>query len=269
MSLSVFDYDDYKAFVVSLIEESPNGGRGLRRQLGEFIGCQVAYVSHVLAGERHFSPEQAEATARFFALREDESEFFGMLVDLQRAGTLALRRLLQKRIDMRRGEHREIKKRIRIARAISPADQAQYYSSWQYQAIHTLLTIPEFRTAAAIATRLQVSLERVRAILSFLLEKGLIKETPSGYLPTETQIHLPRTSPLISKLHSNWRVRTLSALDHARDNDYHYSGLVTLSPDDVTKVREILTKALSQAADVIRPSAEEKICVLAMDFFEL
>jgi uncharacterized protein (TIGR02147 family) len=269
MTTSVFEFEDYKAFLLACIESAPNSGRGVRRELADFAGCQVAYVSHVLAGERHFNLEQAEAAARFFALRDDETEFFFLLVERQRAGTPELRRNLNRRIQSRRTDYREIKKRIRITKSISSADQALYYSSWHYQAVHSLLSIPDYQQSAKIATRLNLPTERVSSILEFLLDKGLIRETSNGYQSTETQIHLPRTSPLIAKLHSNWRVQTLSALENLKDDDYHYSGLVSLSAEDVSKVREIMTKALASSIEVVKPSREEKLCVLAMDFYEL
>lgn len=269
MSISVFDYEAYKKFMIDLIDSKPNAGRGVRRLLGEAIGCQVAYVSHVLAGDKNFSPEQLEAAARFFALRDDETDHLMLLGEFARAGTPSLRKMLAKKISQKQSEYREIKKRIKISKSISQADQATYYSSWHYQAITSILTIPECRTVDAISRRLKIPTEKVNSVLSFLLDKGLVKETSKGYEPTETQIHLPRTSPLIGKLHSNWRVRTLASFDDMRPADYHYSGVVTLAEKDYDTVKEILTKALSQAADVIRPSKEETICVLAMDFFEL
>ena len=73
MAVSIFDYSDYKVFTTDWIDAAPNHGRGLRAQIAEFIGCQVAYVSHVLANERHFSLEQAEALTRFMKLRDDEA----------------------------------------------------------------------------------------------------------------------------------------------------------------------------------------------------
>jgi uncharacterized protein (TIGR02147 family) len=269
MKESVFEYDDYKAFLLARIESSANGGRGVRRELAEFIGCQVAYVSHVLAGERHFNLEQVEAASRFFSLREDETEFLFLLLEHQRSGTNELRRNLSKRIEVKRGDYREIQKRIRVHTEISSLDQATYYSSWHYQAIHSLLTIAEFRTADRIASRLQIPSERVVQVLSFLIEKGLAKEAGGIYEPTAKEIHLPRTSPLISKLHGNWRVQSLQSLDRSNADDYHYSGLVTLSEVDMKKVREVMMKALANAVEIVKPSKEEKLCVLAMDFYEL
>jgi uncharacterized protein (TIGR02147 family) len=267
--LSIYQFDDYKKFLIAKIEAAPNAGRGVRRRLAEATGCQVAYISHVLAADKNLSPEQAEAATRFFKLREDEADFFLLLVQLARAGTVELRRYLNRQIEAKRQEQNEIKKRIRIHQEISSADQATYYSSWHYQAIRTITTIPEFRSAEFIAERLQIPLERVQEVLKFLLEKGLLKETEKGLISTQNLIHLPRTSPLISRLHTNWRVRSLSAFDRKRADDYHYSGLFTLSKKDVGKIREILMEALNQSAEVVKPSKEETICAIALDLYEL
>ncbi|RYZ77197.1 MAG: TIGR02147 family protein [Proteobacteria bacterium] len=269
MKASIYDFSDYKAYLLHLIEQSDNDGRGVRRKLGEFIGCQVAYVSHVLAGTKHFSLEQTEASARYFGLNEEEKEFLLMLLEHQKAGTVELKRHLARRLDAKKSEYREIKNKISIQSEITPEVQAEFYSSWHYQSIHLLMTVPGSQTATSIAERLSLPLERVNEILKFLIEKGLATFKAGAYSPTAKYIHLPRTSPLISKLHANWRVQTLSSLDRLRDDDFHYSGLVTLSKTDVERVREILLNALAASADVIRPSKEETIAVLAMDFYEL
>ena len=269
MAQTIYEYSDYKLFVLDLIESAPQNGRGVRRRLAEFIGCQVAYVSHVLAANRDFSLEQAEAVSRFFSLRDDETEFFLLLVEHQKAATPNLKKHLNKRIAAKLADFREIKKRIRITGQISELDQAVYYSSWHYQAVHSGLTLPDLKNATSLSQRFGFSIERANQILTFLLEKGLITETRGEYQTTEKQIHLPRTSPLISKLHSNWRSQTLQSLMDMKPDDFHYSGLVTLSREDLKRVREILMKALESSVEVIRPSNEEKIAVLAMDFYEI
>jgi uncharacterized protein (TIGR02147 family) len=266
---SIYDYSDYKRFVLDLIETSPQQGRGVRRKLAEFIGCQVAYVSHVLAADRDFSLEQAEAASRFFSLRDDETEFFLLLVEHHKAATPDLKKHLSKRLSSKIADYREIKKRIRISGQISELDQAVYYSSWHYQAVHSALALPELRSPSSIAKRFGFSVERTNQILTFLLERGLITETRGQYQTSDKQIHLPRTSPLISKLHSNWRSQTLQSLMDMKPDDFHYSGLVTLSVEDMKRVREIILNALESSVEVIRPSKEEKVCVLTMDFYEL
>lgn len=267
--MSLYEHRDYKCFVLARIHSSPNGGRGIRRRLAVKIGCQVAYVSHVLAGDKHFSQEQAEACARFFHLNEQETEYFLLLVDWARAGTQELRSLRARQIKERRASALEIKDRLQIHTEINDADKATYYSSWHYQAVRSLLMIKEFNTSKKIADRLGLSVQRIEEILQFLIAKGMVARSSQGLSVTQKQIHLPRSSPLVSKLHANWRIRTLHSLEQIRLDDYHYSGLITVSRADAEKIREILVKSLAAAVDTARPSPEEALYVLAMDFFEL
>lgn len=269
MNNPIYEYDDYKKYLLDRLEASPGKGRGLRRQMAEYMNCQVAYVSHVLAADRHFSLEQGEALSRFFALRADETEYFLLLIEFCRAGTPGLKKFFQQQIQNKRVAFRDLKKRIKYERQILPEDQITYYSSWHYQAVRMLLTIPEYRKAPEIARKLGISVERALEILSFFVAKGLAKEDSGGYKTTETKIHLGRDSGLLNKMHSNWRVHTLQKLDCISEDDLHYSAAVTLSKSDYDKVREILTNALVNTHKVIHPSKEERLCVLAMDFYEV
>ena len=269
MEKMLFEYRDYKAYILDRIADAPNLGRGLRRKLALAIGCQVAYVSHVLAGNRDFSLEQAEAISRFFDLREDETEYFLNLLEFNRAGTQNLKNLFERRLNKLQQNHNEIKNRVGIQVEISTEDQAFYYSSWHFQAIRMIITIPQFRTSQSISKKLGISQDRVNEVLSFLLNRGLIKDQGNYYVTTDSTIHLGSDSPLISKLHTNWRIHTLKSLDRIKADDFHYSACVTLSEQDYQKVREILMKSLVKTHEVIKPSEEERLCVMALDFYEI
>lgn len=269
MKQSIYEYRDYKAFALDQIKSRPNQGRGVRRLLAAAMNCQAAYVSHVLAGDRHFSAEQAERAADFFGLNGDEAEYFLLLVEVAKAGTGELRRLLSRQLDRRREDYREIKSRIRVNESVSVEDQIQYYSSWHFQAIRMLLTIPETRTPKAIADRLGLSLGRVREVLDFFLERGLAKREGDEYVTTAKHVHLKSDSPLISKLHANWRVHALQSLDRRHPDDLHYSSAITLSKADIGKIREILVNAITEAHKVLGPSKEERLCAFALDFYEI
>ncbi|MGZ3696392.1 MAG: TIGR02147 family protein [Bdellovibrionota bacterium] len=267
MAKAVFEFKDYKRFVLDSIAGAPNGGRGLRRQLAEAIGCQTAYVSHVLAGDRHFSLEQAEALARFFELRQDETDFLLLLVEQNRAGTPSLQKVLLRQLDARREEYQELLSRVESKGRISEADKATYYSTWHYQAVRVALSLPHCRTVGAIAKELKLSVDRVNEVMSFFLQRGLAREEGGKYFPTAVRIHLPSDSPDITKLHSNWRVHALRSLDSFKPEDFHYSGVVSLSRTDYETVREILRKAVVDALEVVKPSKEERLAVMNLDFY--
>jgi uncharacterized protein (TIGR02147 family) len=267
MAKAVFEFKDYKTFVLAKVEEAPNGGRGVRRKLAEAIGCQTAYVSHVLAGDRHFSLEQAEALARFFELRQEETEFLLLLVEHNRAGTASLQKFLGRQVEARRAEYQELLARVESKGKISESDKATYYSTWHFQAVRVALSLPHCRTVSAIAKEVKLPVERVNEVMSFFLERGLAKDEGGKYFPTAVRIHLPSDSPDITKLHSNWRVHALRSLDSFKPEDFHYSGVVSLSREDYEAVREILRKSVVDALEVVKPSKEERLAVMNLDFY--
>lgn len=269
MKKSIFEYTSYKKFFNDLIESYPNGGRGQRKALAESINCQVAYITHVLSGDNQFSLEQAEAAARYFTLNKEETEFLMLLVQQNRAGTTELRQLFERLMREHREKHNLLKERLKIKETLSREDQATYYSSWQYSAVHIALTVPPLRTVESISQRLQLSQSRTAEILEFLTSRGLAQKNLSQYQTKTPFLHLELDSPLMSKHHSNWRIRTLQSLDVLAHDDLHYSLVFSVAESDMAKLRERLTKALEDCADIIRPSKEEDVACLSLDLFKL
>jgi uncharacterized protein (TIGR02147 family) len=220
-------------------------------------------------GDRDFSPEQAEALARFFSLRHDEVDYFLLLVEWARAGTPQLREVVDRRLKKCGDQYRDLKTRVKTQGKIRSEDQATYYSSWHYQAIRTVATLPDSKTAPKIARRLGLPIERVTEVLSFLLSKGLIKEDKDGYVRIGPALHLGSDSPMINQLHTNWRLHTVTHLERKNPEDLHYSGVITLSHTDFQRVREIWVKSLLKSHEIIEPSADERICAMTLDFYEL
>ena len=85
----------------------------------------------------------------------------------------------------------------------------------------------------------------------------------------ESRIHLSSQSPLISKHHTNWRLRALDSLDEPKARDLHYSLALTASEKDGDRLRALFLETLSRAEEIYRPSREEVAYSLCMDFFEI
>lgn len=269
MEISIFNYISYKQFVCDKIESYPNKGRGIRKKIAEAAGCQVAYISHVLVSDREFSLEQGEAIGRFFSLRTDELDYFICLIEKTRAGTIQLQTFFDKKLSLMQENYRVLKNRIGKMGKISSEDQSTYYSSWHYQAIRMALTIPELRTAESISKHLNIPIAKVNDVLIFFLEKGLVKENKNEYLTTEQFINVGNDSRLLNRMHSNWRLHTLQKLDRSNPDDLHYSSAVTLSEADYFKVRNLLIEAITDCHKIIKPSKEEKLCVMSLDFYQV
>lgn len=268
-NLNLYAFTDYKAFLRELIASLPNGGRGQRRLLAEALRCQVAYVSHVLAGSYHFSPEQAEAAARHFGLSRDESEFFVLLVSWNRAGTAELRNFYGRMLDGRREQQLRLESRTGIDEAVRREGEATYYSHWYYAAVHMLLTIPAFRSPDAIRKKLGLPAKKVNEVLRFLVANDLARQEGGSFVPGAAHFHLPKDSPIISRHHTNWRLAAMNSFADEKAHDLHYSAVVTCAVEDLPRVRERVAKCLEECMDIIKPSREERLATICLDWFEL
>jgi len=107
-------------------------------------------------------------------------------------------------------------------------------------------------------------------VVEFLVSCGLLAQKGDQFEAGEARIFLGNDSPLITKLHTNWRMRAIQSFDHGIiDSDLHYSTVVTLSEEDALKIRADLIKAIEVARERIRVSPPEEIHCFSMDFFKL
>ena len=74
---------------------------------------------------------------------------------------------------------------------------------------------------------------------------------------------------MISKHHTNWRIKAIEVMDRARNTDLHFSTVVSLARDYVQKIKEQLVKNIEAARAVVKESKEEEVHCLALDFFKI
>jgi uncharacterized protein (TIGR02147 family) len=266
---SVFDFRDYKAYLRAYIGRLPARGHGFRAQISKSLGVHSAYVTQVLSGNAHFSLEQAEELNSLLNHNEQESEFFLLLLQLARAGTLKLKRRTQTLIDQVLRSRTNLRDRVKIQKELSSEDQLIYYSSWHYTAVHIILTIPKFQYVEKIAEALKLPKEKVKKILDYLISVGLVEQAGAKYLPSTTQIYLGRDAAGISKHHTNWRMKAIESLDQETTENLHFSAAISLSKEDYEKIRDNLAEKVQEAMSKVKNSKEEMLSVMNIDFFRL
>jgi uncharacterized protein (TIGR02147 family) len=265
---TVFDFNDYKAYLA----ERAGGRRqrrGIRSLIAKTLKCQPTYVSQVLNGSADFSPEQAEVLNRFFGHTREESTYFLLLIQKERAGTRALKEFIQSQLDEILTRRMAISQRLGQKAGLTQEQQATYYSSWHFSAVHVALTIPSLRRREAIAHHLRISLKKVDEVLKFLVAAGLAQTNGLDYATTEVQIHLGNDSHNIVKHHSHWRQQALESLDREELSDLHYSTVVSLSRQDVFNIKNRLLEEIKAAQAIIKDSPEEELYAYTMDFFSM
>jgi uncharacterized protein (TIGR02147 family) len=270
MEKTLFQYLDYKPYLRAWIAAQPSGGHGMRGRMAGAIGCQTAFISQVLNGGSHLSLEQAEKLNALLGHNKAEASFFLLLVQHTRAGTEALRKHFREQLDEAVAKQSNLKNRLAATQELSREDHAEYFSSWAYAAVHASLAVPPFQTKASLVRSLGLPLERVTAVLDFLVSRGLVSRRGDRYSMGSTHIHFGKDASLIAKHHVNWRLQAMQRLESPAPADLHYSSVVAIAREDAAKLSAVLADALASARkNVIEPSREEALYSICLDFFAL
>lgn len=269
MQSNIYEYLDHVEYIKDLIENRPFKGRGERKRLADILNCQMAFITHVLSGEKNFSHEQILKIAHHFNLNESEKDFLLEMLSYNRAGTKELQEFYKKKLLQKRDQHKLLKNRLQETQSLSIQDQAEYYSHWLYGAIHMASTVPSMQTITAIASHFNIQENEVLHIVEFLSSKGLVELENGKVSPGKSHLYVDKDSPLLNQHHSIWRLKALHDLKTNKKDDFHYSLCFSVSEKDWPILRETMIEAINDCLKVIRPSKEEKLGLICMDFQEV
>ncbi|MGE3608449.1 MAG: DUF4423 domain-containing protein [Bacteriovoracaceae bacterium] len=265
----LFEFVDYRKYILSYIEKMPKRGHGFRTQMATALKCKTSFVTQVLNGEQDFNLEQAHALNELFHHGEYESRYFLILIQLARAGNKSLRDYFKKEAEQVRGEALRLKNRFKTDSIQNKVDEFKYFSHADYAYVHVLTTIPKYQSKEALIEKLKISSKRLDQVLGYLMELGFVIYKDGKYLPGPSIIHLPDDSSIIGTHHTNWRVQAIKACQSPAEKDMHYSSVISIAEKDVEKIRSILIEALEKARQVINASDCEKPFSFCLDFYEL
>ena len=269
MKKSIFEFSYYKAYLRYWLDHQIGKGRGLQTAMAKHMGCQTAYVSQVLKDQANFSLEQADSLNSFLQHDKDESEFFLLLVEKERAGTKSLKQRFVSQIDKILQQRLVLKNRVDIKQSLGTEEQAIYYSSWYYAAIHVAVGVPGLNNKESLREYFSLNSEVINQALEFLCQVSLLQKQGDEYHTGVARLFLGNDSPMIKKHHNNWRLQAIQSMEQNLSKNLHLSTVVSLSQKDMLLVKEKLVNAIEEARATIRESKEESLCCLNLDFFEL
>jgi uncharacterized protein (TIGR02147 family) len=269
MDNSIFEHSDYRAYLRA--KAGPRGTRyGVRLAMAQAIGCHSSYFTKILDADANLNLEQSLKLSTYFQMTAEESDYFLLLVQKARSGTKALERYFETKLDALQQKRLSLKERVSIKRSLSREDQATYYGSWHFAAIHMALTVLQLNTRGALASYFELTEKKVGEILEFLISVGLAVEEKGTFKVGPSELHLEGDSPSILKHHTNWRTKAITALDREDALDLHYSGVFTLSKADAASLRERLVKVIRDSVSFATQSKnEDEVLCFALDFFGL
>lgn len=266
----IYKYDSYKGYLSDIITANSKSLKGYRGEFCKYVGCHSSYLPQVLNGEPHFNLEQADRINNLLSHNKLESRYFILLVQKARAGSKSLELFFKDQLEELKSQSLLLKNQLKEAQDIPEKAHHTYYSTWYYAAIHVMLSIPEYSdNPFKISERLNLPLEIVNKVITFLLEIGLVEKKSKGYILVDKSFHLSSHSEFVQRHHVNWRSQSLLSAEKNIESDFHYSNITAISKDDFYKIKETLFESVKKCRKIIKPSKEETMVVIAMDLFEI
>jgi len=237
--------------------------------MAEAAECQSSHISRVLREQLHLTLDQAFSLTNFLRLSADDSRYFMKLVEHERAGNAAYRASIKRELDQLKTAQENLSQRLREPSLGMQQSEMLYYSSWHWSAIHIIVSIPRFQNVQAIAERLNLSPALIEASLFKLQEFGLVKFEKNRWKIAGGSMHLPRTSPINSVQHSNWRMRAVMAAQNPDEDGVHYTRVQSLSRADFERVKRLVFNTIDEYSAIANPSQEEELICFTCDFFKV
>lgn len=267
--ISIFNFTDYRQFIRKRFLDMPKRGYGQAHKLAIFLDVHTTLISQVLKGLKSFTMEQASLTADFLGLTEIESEFFLLLVQMDRAGNESLRKNIRRQMGNIRKKSLDLENRLQAETKLSEEKRAIFYSNWSYSAVRQMTSIKGFDTPESIAEYLNLNKKQTSQIIEFLISSGLCIENNKKLRVGPRSTHLESSSPWASVHHMNWRQKAIQSFTTSDEAKLMYTAPMTLSRKDAAKIREIFVQVLQQIDSIVDPSQSEELHCLNIDWFKI
>lgn len=266
--MNIFEFKDYKKFINTWITEKPKAGRGQIRKIADHLRVSTTLLSQVFKGEKHLSLETAAELTNYLGLNENESEYFLLLIEYQKAGGFKLKQILLKKLEREQQIGSQLDIRLKKDRQLSDSEKMQFYSNWMYSGVRLLSSLPNMNNSKDISERLNIPLPLINDIVQFLLENNLciLKNNKLTYGTYST--HIGNNSPFVIKHHQNWRLKGFQSMELRRNEDLFFTQPMALSFEAAKKIRLMLPGIIEELHNIAGPSESETLQCLNMDWFE-
>jgi uncharacterized protein (TIGR02147 family) len=127
--VSIYQFDSYKTYFNSWVEQQPKKGHGEYRRLSLALNVSTTMVSQIFNSEKDLSLEMACEMAEYLLLNDEEADYFLLLVEYSKAGSAKLRSRLQKQIKDRQEKAKKLENRLKNVTVLDIHAKQIYYSS--------------------------------------------------------------------------------------------------------------------------------------------
>ncbi|MFN7455138.1 MAG: TIGR02147 family protein [Pseudobdellovibrionaceae bacterium] len=269
--MNIYKYSNYRLFLKDWVQNQPKRGRGILSQMAATTGVHPTFLSQVLSSGKDFSNEQALLVAEFMGLSESQIEYFMILVEREKASHFKLKDRLDQRIKTLQDESQQLDRLLQKENdRLSTEQLGEYYSSWTYIAVHSLIALTPYQNRQNLYQALSIEKSEIDRILQFLFRAGLaVEERGQIKRVGSKSTFIGKESPFIWTHLRNWREVAIQRMQNMTKNDLSYSTVITLRAKDAQRIKDILREAIKKSDEVVESTEPEVMAFLNFDFMVL
>lgn len=267
--MDVTNFINYRDFLTKLIYGN-QAKRGLQAQLSKAMGCQASYLSQVLKNKAELTEDHVVRLAKHLSFSKIEVEYILVLVRISRASTNLLKEYLEETRQQLSEQAKELKNKLSSRTIVKDQELfAPYFHSWIPSTIHIATSSPNFQTITTLTKRFGLTEEKVKEILTYLQQLGLVKKSLDKYVFNGDSMHLPRESVLDTSHQMLRRHQVARSLQIKSPENLHFSSLFTIDMKDFEKIRNQFLNSIKDYQKTINDSGTDDVCCLCIDLFRV
>lgn len=267
---NIYDFEDYRVFLKTYLSSEANQASGARKKLLLDTGISSSLLTQILSEAKQLSPEQAYEVALHLNFSEKETDFFLLLVEISRAGSVKLKERLRIKLAQLRADSLKVSSRVSENLSLTEEEKALYYSNWIYSGIRNLIPTGQGKTIKDIATKLGLAENVVEKATQTLMDLGLLEKDDNGnFMYKRGYTHLDSNNPMIFRHHQNWRQKAIQQMDNYKEHHLHYTCPMALPLDVVKELRARLLEEIQHLSHSLKTTKRPNVSYcLNIDLFE-
>ena len=225
-------------------------------------------VSQVFRGDKHLSLELALSLSEYLQMSDEESDYFLLLVEFNRASSFKLKKRFEKQVRAIQALSLKLERQVKNNAEMSDQVRTVFYSSWIYSGTRMLVDIDGMSDVDALSRRLNLPKNQILKVVEFLLQNNLLKLQGDKLRLGPSRTHVGSSNLYVNRHHQNWRLQAFNKMVQSGDENFFYTGPMALSAEVADWIRQELPAMIEKFNAKIIPSKSETVRCLNIDWFE-
>lgn len=269
--MGLYKHNDIRNYVKELLSKRPRGGRGELQMIAKALGVHSTLISQIMSGLRSFTEDQAHELCQYFELNDVESEYFLLLVQIEKSNTPKYKNFLKNKLALFRQEAEKISKSFTHENELTDAQKSIYFSSWKYSAIRIFCSLDsEGQSLENIMAKFSLTRTKALQMVDFLCDSRLCEKKNDHYIVGQQRVYVDKGSIYFQKHHLNWRLKSVEKSENPTEDDKLYTVILGVTEKDYQKFKDEVTKLLSSFSKTLEQTENpDQLVCFNCDLFKV